>query len=267
MGFVTILTPLFNGIEYFEECYNSVIQQTEESWLWIIGVNGHGDENNSIYKILKQKSDPRILVKNYDTVGKVDTLNEMMKDIITDYICLLDVDDIWFPNKLEIQKKIIQEYPFVDVLSTNCQYIGELNHVPSLPHGVVTLDMLFNINPIVNSSIIMKKELGFWINRFNLEDYDLWFRLVLQNKVLVTIQESFIFHRIHSNSAFNNSGIQNPSALVNYYKDLVKDVTVVSAYYPVKSKNSVEEYLKLRCGVTTLRDNGLLINALKKVKQ
>ena len=244
MGFVTILTPLFNGIEYFEECYNSVIQQTEESWLWIIGVNGHGDENNSIYKMLKQKSDPRILVKNYDTVGKVDTLNEMMKDVSTDYICLLDVDDMWFPNKLEIQKKILNEYQFVDVLSTNCQYIGELNHVPSLPFGVVTLDMLFNINPIVNSSIIMKKELGYWINRFNLEDYDLWFRLVLKNRVLVTIQEPFIFHRIHSNSAFNNSGIQNPTALINYYKDLVKDVSVVSAYYPVKSKNSVEEYLK-----------------------
>ena len=244
MGFVTILTPLFNGIEYFEECYNSVIQQTEESWLWIIGVNGHGNENNSIYNMLKQKSDPRILVKNYHTVGKVDTLNEMMKDVSTDYICLLDVDDMWFPNKLEIQKKILNEYPFVDVLSTNCQYIGELNHIPSLPFGVVTLDILFNINPIVNSSIIMKKELGFWINRFNLEDYDLWFRLVLKNRVLVTIQEPFIFHRIHSNSAFNNSGIQNPTALINYYKDLVKDVSVVSAYYPVKSKNSVEEYLK-----------------------
>ena len=72
MSFVTILTPLFNGIEYFEECYNSVIQQTEESWIWIIGVNGHGDENNTVYSRVKEKSDPRILVKNYNTDGTTD---------------------------------------------------------------------------------------------------------------------------------------------------------------------------------------------------
>jgi len=244
MSFVTILTPLFNGIEYFEECYNSVIQQSEEKWKWIIGINGHG-EDNSIFLLLKEKiSDERILIKNYNTKGKVDTLNEMMKEVTTDYISLLDVDDIWFHNKLEVQKKIMNDNPFIDVLSSSCQYIGELNHVPSLPSGLIRLETLFEINPIVNSSIIMKKEYAFWINKFNLEDYDLWFRLVLQNKILVSIPEPFIYHRIHSSSAFNNSGIQNPAALVNYYKELVKDVTVVSAYYPVKSKNSVDEYLK-----------------------
>lgn len=243
MTFVTILTPLFNGIEYFEECYSSVIQQTETSWVWIVGINGHSDE--TIYNNLKNKiSDSRILIKNYSTKGKVHTLNEMMKDVNTEYICLLDVDDMWFPNKLEVQKKILSDHPFIDVLSTNCQYVGELNHVPSLPYGRITLDILFNINPMVNSSVIMKKEHAVWVNRFNLEDYDLWFHLVLQNKLLFSIPEPFIFHRIHSNSAFNSSGIQNPSALIQYYKDKVKDVTVVSAYYPVKSKYSVEDYLK-----------------------
>ena len=245
MVLVTILTPFFNGIEYFEECYNSVIQQTETNWKWIIGVNGHGDEFNGIYNTLKSRiNDPRIIVKNYSTKGKVDTLNEMMKDVHTDYICLLDADDVWFPNKLEIQIKIIHEHSFIDVLSTNCQYIGELNHVPSLPYGRITLNTLFQINPIINSSVIMKKEYGYWINRFNLEDYDLWFRLLIENKNIVTIPEPFIYHRIHNNSAFNNSGIQNPKALIQYYNAQVNDVTVVSAYYPVKSKNSVQDYLK-----------------------
>jgi len=49
MAFVTILTPLFNGIEYFEECYNSILNQTEKGWIWIIGINGHGPDTNLIY--------------------------------------------------------------------------------------------------------------------------------------------------------------------------------------------------------------------------
>lgn len=239
MSFVTILTPLFNGIEYFEECYNSVINQTETSWKWIIGINGH--EKDSIKLNI---SDPRISITYYETKGKVNTLNEMMKYVDTEYICLLDVDDVWFPNKLEVQMSILKKYSFIDVLSSGCQYIGELNHIPSIPSGVITLETLFNINPMINSSIIMKKEYGFWINRYNLEDYDLWFRLVLENKLLVSIPEPLIYHRIHSASAFNNSGIQNPDALIQYYKNLVCDVTVVSAYYPIKSKNSVDDYLK-----------------------
>uniref|UniRef100_A0A6C0D7C8 Glycosyltransferase 2-like domain-containing protein n=1 Tax=viral metagenome TaxID=1070528 RepID=A0A6C0D7C8_9ZZZZ len=239
MSFVTILTPLFNGIEYFEECYNSVVGQTETNWKWIIGVNGH--EEDSLHLNI---SDPRILIKYYTTKGKVDTLNKMMEDVSTEYICLLDVDDVWFATKLEVQKKILNEHSFIDVLSSNCQYIGELNHVPNLPSGRVTLETLFQINPIVNSSIIMKSKLAFWKNRFHLEDYDLWFRLALENKVLVSIPEPLIFHRIHSASAFNSSGIQNPNALIQYYKNQVKDITVVSAYYPVKSKNSIDDYLK-----------------------
>ena len=116
MAWVTILTPLFNGIEYLEECYTSVLAQTNNDWLWIIGINGHGDDTNVIYTSLKTNiKDSRIIIKNYSTSGKVDTLNEMMCSVNTPYVALLDCDDIWFPNKLEIQKEILDKNPFIDV--------------------------------------------------------------------------------------------------------------------------------------------------------
>ena len=245
MAFVTILTPLFNGIEYFEECYTSIICQSEPNWTWIIGINGHGDDSNSIYNNLKQIiSDKRIRVKNYTTVGKVDTLNAMMKDVITTYVALCDCDDIWYPNKLALQKNAIEIYPFIDVFATNCTYIGDHTGSPNLPFGQIDISILLNINPIINSSVIMKSNLAIWEDRFNLEDYDLWFRLALQEKMIFTIPESYIYHRIHRDSAFNNSGKQNVSGLLEYYKNKTNDVTVVSAYYPIKSKNSIEEYIQ-----------------------
>ena len=54
MSWVTILTPVFNGIEYLEECYKSILNQTNKEWLWIIGINGHGDDTNLIYTTLKK---------------------------------------------------------------------------------------------------------------------------------------------------------------------------------------------------------------------
>jgi len=245
MAFVTILTPIFNGLEYFSDCYNSILQQSERDWIWIIGINGHGPITNPIYTSLKsQISDPRIIVKNYTSKGKVDTLNAMMKDVDTPYIALCDCDDIWYPDKLFIQKQFLEANPFIDVFATNCTYIGEHNGSPSLPIGLISLSELLRINPIVNSSVIMKKELAVWEDRFSLEDYDMWFRLALQEKLIFTIKEPFIFHRIHKTSAFNNSGLQDISGLLEYYTKKINDVTLVSAYYPIKSKNSVEDYLK-----------------------
>ena len=150
MTWVTILTPLFNGIEYFKECYESILNQSNNDWCWIIGINGHGDDSNPIYQLIKQISevDNRIIVRNYLTKGKVDTLNMMVKDVTTPYIALCDCDDIWFPNKLEIQKRILDSMSSIDVLGLSCQYIGDLNHVLEVPEGDVSLETLFQMNQI-----------------------------------------------------------------------------------------------------------------------
>jgi len=244
MAWVTILTPLFNGIEYLEECYNSILNQSEKEWIWIIGINGHGDDTNLVYTSLKKNiTDKRIIVKNYLSKGKVATLNAMIEDVNTNYVALCDCDDIWFPNKLMLQKQFVNTYDYVDVFATGLQYIGELNHSPDLPSGRITFDTLLKINPIVNSSVIMKKEVCNWEDSFGLEDYDLWFRLLLQDKIIVTIPEPFIYHRIHNTSYFNNSGIQDLDGLLNHYKKLVDDVTIVTAYYPIKSKFSINDYM------------------------
>lgn len=241
---VTILTPLFNGIEYFEECYNSILNQTEQSFVWHIGVNGHGDDTNEVYKKLLSIKNEKIVVKNYSTKGKVNTLNEMVKDITTPYIALLDIDDVWFPNKLEVQKQILDTYKEIDVLGTNLQYIGELQYAPSFPVGIITLDKLFQMNPVVNSSVVMKTSVGLWREFCGLEDYDLWFRCALENRIIVTIPQPLIYHRVYRNSAFNNSGVQDLDKFMNYYIKKIKSVTIVSAYFPMKSKFSEVHYLQ-----------------------
>jgi glycosyltransferase involved in cell wall biosynthesis len=245
---VTVLTPLFNGIEYFKECYDSVLKQTDKNWRWIIGVNGHGDDSNEIYQMILKIKDNRIIVKNFSNLfNKVDTLNEMLQYVDTEYVALLDCDDVWFENKLEIQKMILDKFKHIDVLGTSCKYIGELNHVLDVPEGKVDMNLLFKQNPLVNSSVLLKtsviKEFK-WINRFNLEDYDLWFRLIAEKKELQVFNKPFIYHRIHNDSAFNNSGVQNVSALLDYYKKEVCDVTIVSAFFPMKSKFSPKQYLE-----------------------
>ena len=60
---ISILIPIYNGIEFINESVNSVIEQTYEDWELIIAVNGH-PENSEVFQIANKfaNKDPRIHV-------------------------------------------------------------------------------------------------------------------------------------------------------------------------------------------------------------
>ena len=207
---ISILIPIYNGIEFIHESVESVINQTYTDWELIIGINGH-PQNSDIYKKAKEyEKNNKIKVYDfYKLKGKSNTLNEMIKYCAHDYVAILDVDDIWHPKKLEIQSKFLNSY---DVIGTKCIYFGEkLNGiVPNIPIKDINNFDFFKLNPIINSSAIIKKELCFWNNKFDgVEDYDLWLSLKNKNKKFYNCEEILVKHRIHNNSSFNSKGNNN----------------------------------------------------------
>lgn len=214
---ISILMPIYNGIEFIGESIESVLQQTYLNWELIIGINGHLPDSN-VYKIAKnyEKISPKIKVYDfYNYKGKANTLNAMINYCNFDFVAILDVDDIWLPNKLEIQNKYLDNY---DVVGSNCVYFGDINGViPKIPQNDISNFDFSNVNPIINSSSIIKKTLCYW-NENGIEDYDLWLRLRKQNKKFYNCSEVLVKHRIHKQSAFNSKGHNDkiPNLLINY---------------------------------------------------
>ena len=63
------------------------------------------------------------------------------------------------------------------------------------------------VNPIINSSSIIKKPLCYWDPiEEKLDDYDLWLRLRISNKTFFNCDNILVKHRIHRQSAFNSKG-------------------------------------------------------------
>ena len=148
--------------------------------------------------------------------GKSEALNTMLKYSQYDWISLLDVDDIWKPTKLQSQLKFIKEY---DVIGTKCQYFGDLTAIPNIPVGDISNFDFFNVNPIINSSCLVKKELCWWDKEWCIEDYDMWLRLRKQKKRFYNVETIEVMHRIHKQSAFNAQGNHNSveSLLKKYF--------------------------------------------------
>ena len=50
---ISILMPIYNGIEFIDESVSSIMQQTYTEWVLIIGVNGHPPNSEVFQKAVK----------------------------------------------------------------------------------------------------------------------------------------------------------------------------------------------------------------------
>ncbi len=220
---ITILTPLYNGIEFLEETVDSVIAQTYPHWRMIIGVNGHGEDGGTVaaqaYAIAAKDSRIHVLIQPPPISGKPDSLNGLIANVKTEWTCLLDADDKWLPEKLEKQMEIIQSQPNLGVVGTFCRYFGLRNNAPELIAGALPRRATLSNNPIINSSSIFRTKYGKWAQLFDIEDYELWLRLDYLGVQMYNIPEILVLHRIHHTSSFNSQGV-SPHDLVTLYKSL-----------------------------------------------
>jgi glycosyltransferase involved in cell wall biosynthesis len=202
--------PIYNGIEFIDESVSSILRQNYDKWELIIGVNGHFP-NSDVYKKAQayEKVSNKIRVLDLHTIrGKSNALNEMLKFCNYEYVALLDVDDIWHDEKLEVQSQMLGHY---DVIGSNCVWFGDRpGIIPTIPVGDISDYDFKLVNPIINSSSVIRKSLCYWDKKWDgVEDYDLWLRLRKKGYKFFNCQSVLVRHRIHAASAFNAKGNDN----------------------------------------------------------
>lgn len=208
--FFSICIPLFNGIEFLEETLLSIENQTFKDYEILIGVNGH-PANSSVFLNTKRFATSKTTVYDFPTLeGKAATLNALKEKAQADWIALCDADDLWMPDKLEVQKQCIHRFQDFDVIGTHCEYFGDMTGSPTIPLGDISTEDFWKANPLLNSTVVLKKSLAEW-NPANkiLEDYELWIRLRYQKQAkLLNIPYILMKHRIHKTSFFNTNNSQ-----------------------------------------------------------
>lgn len=249
---ISILTTVYNGYEFLEECARSIVVQKCEheglhfSWEWWIGINGHGESGGEAMRMAEKiaEADSRIHVVNLpDAKGRVAALNSLRAMVHGEWIAIIDCDDIWEQDKLITQVAAIKmaNRP-IGVVGTFCSYFGDVVSTgPCLPPGWISIENVLKANPIINSSALIRADLAQWEDGFGLEDYDLWIRIMKGGHKLFNIPHPLVLHRIHKESAFNGKGAQDLRGLLDHHTGRP---TVVTAYYPVPSKQTVTKYME-----------------------
>ena len=119
---VSVIMNVHNGEKYISHSIKSVINQSYTNWELIIWDNISTDKT---FLLINNFKDLRI---KYYKSNTFDTLyvarNKAIGKARGALITFLDVDDLWFPNKLEAQIKIMVN-PSVEFCYSNFYVIGE----------------------------------------------------------------------------------------------------------------------------------------------
>ncbi len=117
MPVFSILTPTYNHENFLEACIRSVISQTFQDWEMIILDDGSADRTGDI---ARQWAAHEKRIRYYHQENKginslAETYNTGLSMAQGRYICILEGDDLWKPDKLKRQFDILEQHPEVIV--------------------------------------------------------------------------------------------------------------------------------------------------------
>lgn len=235
---VSIITPYYNAGKYFEETFNSVMNQTFPWFEWII-VND-GSTNEEDVKILEKfaKEDTRIRVINQENGGQSCARNTGVNNAKTDLVVPLDADDLIAPPYLEYLYWALQENPDAAWAYTDSYGFGTQEYVWKYPFNA---ERMKKENMLVATAMIRKKDFddigGYKIEkwRYN-EDWRFWLEMLEQHKKPVHVSGELFWYRRHDTGMLTT--LNNDEERNKFSENIIKeaaanvDTTVQSIEYP-----------------------------------
>jgi glycosyltransferase involved in cell wall biosynthesis len=118
---LSIITPVYNEVDLINCCYKNLLLQSFTNWEWIIVNDGSTD---GTAEIVQKIDDARVRLFSYkQNKGRGYARNLAVKESRGDWIVIWDVDDLYFPERLEnIEKARLQNYEFF------CSYAVVVNN-------------------------------------------------------------------------------------------------------------------------------------------
>ena len=115
---ISVIIPMYNAENTVMKALDSVRLQKGDFVFEIIIVNdGSTDASrNVVENYRKQNPQMNIILLDQPNSGVSKARNAAMEVSGGEYIALLDSDDEWLPNKLEVQIKLINDNPELDFL-------------------------------------------------------------------------------------------------------------------------------------------------------
>lgn len=204
---IAVVTPVYNGALSIQKSINSLLNQTYANWINIIVNDGSTDDTYTILESLKNDNRFIIIHLNQNRgrgYARNIALNKA-KDIAASYMCMLDADDVYHPNKLleqfnymEKNKDLVLSSSSIGVLNNKGLYrIYEVSHQEKkyLSNTYENLEIVPHASSIIR---LNKVDVQFNTELKFAEDQDFMRRLLIGKKYSFVPKILYYYNRDES---------------------------------------------------------------------
>ncbi|MBP4137802.1 glycosyltransferase family 2 protein [Flavobacterium geliluteum] len=227
--FVSVIIPTYNRANDLDRCLKSLQHQTYKNFEVLVCDDGSTDNTKEIVEkynsILKIK-----YIKDENFGGPARPRNKGISEAKGDWICFLDSDDWWYPNKLNDSLPYLNDY---DLIHHNLDIYSNLEKSKGVAKGRIfgeniSNDLIVNGNGIVNSSVLIRKSIVDLTGKITedknliaVEDYDYWIRVAKVTNRFKYIDQSLGGYWEGENISYSVKQIDRAKSLLDkYFQDL-----------------------------------------------
>jgi glycosyltransferase involved in cell wall biosynthesis len=206
---VSVIIATYNRAHFIRDAIDSVMAQSFTDYEIIVADDGSSDTTQKIVN----SYGARVRYFYQTNQGKAFAQNMAASHAQGDYLAFLDDDDIWYPNKLEIQIKLLEDNLVIGFVCSESYLIDEkgntLRHWTKKPTNLETFESLYDENFIQHSSVVVRKGLFHAVGGVDerlatTEDYDLWLRLAKISRFKY-INAPLVKYRQHATNKHKNT--------------------------------------------------------------
>lgn len=203
---VSVIIPTYNREKYIAETINSVLNQTFSDYETIVVDDGSTDNTE---RVIREEFADKVIYLSKSNGGPASSRNMGMRVAKGEYIAFLDSDDLWLPEKLEIQTRFMDAHPEIGLtyswaLNFRQSSNGKIEDLClAICRDTPNLKRLLTGNCILLLTAMLRKTCLEDVGLFDegkdligLEDYEYWIRIAMSYHIAY-IPRVLARYRVH----------------------------------------------------------------------
>lgn len=246
---VSVIIPTYNREKFIGAAIESVINQSFKEFEILVVDDGSSDNTQ---KLIATITDPRLHYIHQENRGRSNARNQALKLAKAKYICFLDSDDLYLPNKLELQVNYMEKNQDIAMIYTSALCIdADEKMLPEKYEANVSGWLypkiaFFKPVTITLPTVMLRREVIEKVGNFDeemerFEDTDLW-RRVSKHFYIGAISEPTCLLRTHSDNSLQSQNPKNINEALSYYVKKIFKEDASESYF-LRCKGSSEIYL------------------------
>jgi glycosyltransferase involved in cell wall biosynthesis len=220
---VDVIIPVYNTpVGYVREALESVQAQTLQDWRVVLVNDGsRPDYTVQLEALLDGLADPRIRYVKSENRGLPGARNLGIASSDSPLVAFLDSDDLWYPDKLQVQADLMRERPDVDLVHACSDLLhgddhANLERVPPDDRGLDRLSQreaclrMLRGNFVGVNTVMVRRASGEGIGFFDasfrsLEDKEMWSRWLISGRRFLHLPRVLAVYRVHATNMSKNA--------------------------------------------------------------